>query len=66
MVAVAAYLPDGRRRLPGREGAEVPRRRLSNPQHPYVAVMGGAKVSDKIAVIENLLPRWTACSSAAP
>jgi phosphoglycerate kinase len=28
---------------------------LSNPRSPYVAVMGGAKVSDKILVIENLL-----------
>ena len=27
------------------------------PAHPYVAVLGGAKVSDKIAVIENLLSK---------
>jgi phosphoglycerate kinase len=27
------------------------------PDHPYVAVLGGAKVSDKIAVIENLLSK---------
>ena len=30
---------------------------LSAPRHPYVAVMGGAKVSDKISVIENLSKR---------
>jgi phosphoglycerate kinase len=30
---------------------------LKNPKHPLVAVMGGAKVSDKILVIENLLPK---------
>jgi len=28
---------------------------LSTPQHPYTAIIGGAKVKDKIGVIDNLL-----------
>ncbi len=32
-------------------------RATSNPAHPYIAMLGGAKISDKIAVVENLLTK---------
>ncbi|MFN2121283.1 MAG: phosphoglycerate kinase [Anaerolineales bacterium] len=32
-------------------------RATGNPDHPYVAILGGAKISDKIPVVENLLQR---------
>jgi phosphoglycerate kinase len=32
---------------------------LVNPQKPYVAILGGAKISDKIGVIQNLLDKVT-------
>jgi phosphoglycerate kinase len=36
---------------------EVLDRLSTNPERPYVVVLGGSKVSDKIAVIEALLPK---------
>jgi phosphoglycerate kinase len=32
-------------------------RLLENPAHPFMAVMGGAKVSDKLGVIQNILDK---------
>ena len=47
--AVAGYLIEKELRVMG--GA------LENPAHPFLAILGGAKVSDKINVINNLLTK---------
>ena len=37
---------------------------LTDPKHPYLAILGGAKVSDKIPVIQSLLQRVDALAVA--
>jgi phosphoglycerate kinase len=53
---VARRLPHYAGRLVARE-LEVLRRLTTDPDRPYVVVLGGSKVSDKLAVIEALLPK---------
>ena len=43
--------------LPEGQELQILETLLGRPRTPMVAVMGGAKVSDKILVIENLLPK---------
>ncbi|GAW93191.1 phosphoglycerate kinase [Calderihabitans maritimus] len=51
---VAQFLPAAAGFLMEKE-IEIMGKALSEPQRPFVAVIGGAKVSDKIGVIRNLL-----------
>ena len=51
---VAAYLPAVSGFLIGRE-LEIMGNALADPKRPLVAILGGAKVSSKIGVINNLL-----------
>ncbi|MFC8845184.1 MULTISPECIES: phosphoglycerate kinase [unclassified Micromonospora] len=53
---VPARLPHVAGRLVLRE-VEVLARLTGEPERPYVVVLGGSKVSDKLAVIEALLPK---------
>jgi phosphoglycerate kinase len=53
---VAERLPHVAGRLVARE-LEVLTRLTTEPDRPYVVVLGGSKVSDKLAVIEALLPK---------
>lgn len=53
---VADYLPAVAGYLIGKELA-VMGKALENPERPFVAILGGKKVSDKIGVINNLLEK---------
>lgn len=53
---VAEYLPSAIGFLIKKE-LDIMGKALTKPERPFVAILGGAKVSDKIGVIENLLDK---------
>ena len=53
-VGIASHLPSALGFLVEKE-VSVLGKAVNDPQRPFVAILGGAKVSDKIGVIENLL-----------
>jgi phosphoglycerate kinase len=55
-VGIASYLPHGigllvKKELDVLEGA------MQNPKHPFIVILGGAKVEDKLGVISNLVTK---------
>lgn len=55
-VGVASILPSAIGFLIEKE-IDVMDKALESPEHPFVSILGGAKVSDKIGVIENLITK---------
>lgn len=55
-VGIASYLPSGSGFLLKRE-IDILDQVLNKPKKPFLAILGGSKVSDKIEVIDNLIDR---------
>lgn len=53
-VGVSKFLPSALGFLVEKE-MNIMAKELDEPNHPFIAILGGSKVSDKIGVIENLL-----------
>ncbi|MGB7584120.1 MAG: phosphoglycerate kinase [Terriglobales bacterium] len=56
-VGVTKFLPKAAAGLLMEKELEYLGKTMHHPEKPFVAILGGAKVSDKIAVIENLLTK---------
>ncbi len=54
--AITKFLPSAAGFLVEKE-LNVMGKAITNPDKPFVAILGGAKVSDKIKLIDNLLPK---------
>lgn len=55
VVGIAEYVPEAAAGFLIKKELKYLGKAVHSPQKPYVAILGGAKVSDKIPVIENLL-----------
>lgn len=55
-VGIASILPNALGFLVEKE-VEMLGKAVDNPERPFIAIIGGAKVSDKIAVVDNLLKK---------
>jgi phosphoglycerate kinase len=59
IVGITAFLTERAAGLLLQKELDYLSRVLVNPETPFVAILGGAKVSDKIDLIQNLLPKVT-------
>jgi phosphoglycerate kinase len=55
--AIVRFLPDAGAGLLMEKELKYLGQALADPGRPFISILGGAKVSDKIEVIENLIPR---------
>ena len=55
-VGIAAFLPHGIGLLVKKE-LDIMTEAMENPKHPFIVILGGAKVEDKLGVIENLVTK---------